>query len=75
MIYLDQQDQTTADTPAEQLMHPGPTTVRANEPLQPLVERMTRADVDGILVTDPEGRLLGLLDRHDAETTLRQKPA
>ncbi|SFQ72722.1 CBS domain-containing protein [Amycolatopsis arida] len=56
-------------------MHPGPTTVRANEPLQPLVERMTRADVDGILVTDPEGRLLGLLDRHDAETTLRQKPA
>jgi rhodanese-related sulfurtransferase len=67
MIYLDEQNQASDDVPAERIMHPGPTTVRANEPLQPLMERMTRADVDGILVTDPEGRLIGLLDWADAD--------
>jgi CBS domain-containing protein/rhodanese-related sulfurtransferase len=58
------------DRRVEELMHPGPTTVRANEPLQPLLGRMERAGVDGILVTDPEGRLIGLLDRRDAASTL-----
>lgn len=54
------------------VMRPGPTTVRANEPLGPLVERMTSAGVDAILVTDPEGRLLGLLDRGHATQVLDQ---
>jgi CBS domain-containing protein len=48
-------------------MRPGPTTIRANEPLEPLIQRMTRRNVEGILVTDPEGRLLRLPDRHGAE--------
>lgn len=44
-------------------MEPGPSTVRAHEPLDPLFERMARRDVDEILVTTPEGRLLGLVRR------------
>lgn len=55
----------------EDAMRTGPTTVRANEPLGPLVERMTQARVDAILVTDPEGRLLGLLDRQHASHVLQ----
>jgi CBS domain-containing protein len=51
-------------------MRPGPTTVRASEPVEPLVERMRKAGVDGILVTDPEGRLIGLMDRRHAENVL-----
>ncbi len=50
----------------EDAMRSGPTTIRANEPLGPLLERMERADVEAILVADPEGHLLGLLDGHDA---------
>ncbi len=65
MVYA--QDVTNHNGPVEQVMRPGPTTVRANEPVPPLVERMHAADVDTILVTNPEGRLLGLLDRHHAE--------
>ena len=57
---------------AEQAMRPGPSTIRANEQLEPLVERMRHANVRRILVTDPEGRLLGLLDRHQAEGTLQR---
>lgn len=57
----------------EDIMRSGSTTIRANEPLAPLVERMKAAGVDGILVTNAEGRLLGLLYRDEAEETLRQR--
>src|SRR6266508_5426702 len=46
---------------AEDVMEPGPTTVRANEPLDPLVDRMQQRKVEEIVVTTPEGRLLGVL--------------
>lgn len=45
------------------VMEPGPTTVRANEPLDPLLERMQKRQVDEIVVTTPEGRLLGVVRR------------
>lgn len=48
---------------AEDVMRPGPTTVRADEPLDPLLERMRRADVAEMIVTSPEGSLLGLVHR------------
>ena len=41
-------DATVAD-----VMRPGPTTVRANEPLQALLARMQQARVGGVPVTDP----------------------
>ena len=59
----------------EDVMKPGPTTVRANEPLQALVERMTKGDVPSILVSDPEGVLLGKLERADAERELGAQAA
>lgn len=51
------------DTPAEAVMAPGPTTVRAHEPLDPLLERMAARNVDEVLVTTPEGQLLGAVRR------------
>src|SRR5713226_8692622 len=39
----------------EDAMEPGPATVRAHEPLDPLLERMARRGVDEIIVTTPDG--------------------
>lgn len=44
-------------------MHPGPTTVRGHELLSPLLERMHDRNVTEIIVTTPEGRLLGVVQR------------
>lgn len=54
-----------------EVMRPGPATVRAHEPLGPLLERMAKARVETIVVTDPEGRLLGLVDRTSGEQAVK----
>jgi rhodanese-related sulfurtransferase len=46
---------------AEEVMLPGPATVRAHEPLADLLSRMERRDVPHMIVTTPEGRLLGVV--------------
>jgi CBS domain-containing protein len=46
---------------AELAMRPGPATVRADEPLEPLLQRMSDRQVDVVLVTTPEGTLLGAI--------------
>jgi rhodanese-related sulfurtransferase len=48
---------------AEDVMDSGPATVRAHEPLEPLLERMERRHVHEIVVTTPEGQLLGVVRR------------
>lgn len=48
---------------AEEVMEPGPTTVRAHEPLDPLLQRMADRNVHEVIVTTPEGRLLGIVTR------------
>ncbi|MBC2907043.1 rhodanese-like domain-containing protein [Streptomyces cupreus] len=58
-----------------QVMRPGPATVRANEPLGPLLERMAKARVRTVVVTTPEGRLLGLMNRTSGEQALQKHPA
>ena len=50
-----------------EVMESGPTTTRADDELQGLVERLHGAGVRSILVTTPEGRLLGVVYREDAE--------
>jgi predicted transcriptional regulator len=55
---------------AEEAMEIGPTTIRPNEPLEPLVERMHRRGVRTIIVSDLKGRLVGILYREDAERAL-----
>jgi CBS domain-containing protein len=49
------------ETRVEEVMEAGPTTVRAHEPLVPLLERMARRQVDEVIVTTPEGELLGVV--------------
>lgn len=69
MVYAaDLRDRDPGAT-VDEVMRPGPSTVRANEPVEPLRARMGQANVDGILVTDPEGRLLGLF--RDSASTAR----
>jgi CBS domain-containing protein len=47
----------------EDIMELGPATVRAHEPLEPLLERMAARGLPEIIVTTPEGRLLGVVHR------------
>lgn len=48
----------------------GPTTIRPSEPLEAITGRMADRDVDALLVTSSDGRLVGLLVRHEAEALL-----
>jgi CBS domain-containing protein len=57
---------------AEQVMEAGPSTVAPDRPLTELVERMREHDLTIMLVTTPEGRLLGVLPRRLAEQTLNR---
>ena len=59
-----------AETPVEQAMEPGPTTFRPDARLAEVVERMRAKDVGSVLVTTSDGRLVGLLERADAERAL-----
>ena len=47
--------------PASQVMRPGPTTVRPSDNLREVRERMRTRHVAQLLVTTPDGELLGLL--------------
>jgi len=51
----------TANGTAEEVMRPGPATVRPNEPLEPTLERMRFRHVSSLLVSTPNGRLLGAI--------------
>jgi CBS domain len=62
-----------AGATAEQLMEPGPSTVRADTPARDLVERLASRDLRTAIVTTPEGRLLGLFSRTAAELRLREE--
>lgn len=48
------------------VVEPGPATVQLTEPLGPLTERMAKARIESILVTTPNGRLLGVMQRSRA---------
>jgi predicted transcriptional regulator len=65
---LDNDDAVTVD----EVMAEGPTTVRPSEELEPLIERMRRAGVDGVLVTASDGRLLGLVERSRGEQAIQE---
>ena len=55
------------DFTVEAVMQPGPATVRANEPLDELLSRMAKHHVQAMIVTTPEGELLGVIRRPDEE--------
>lgn len=52
----------------EAVMDPGPSTVRADADLSRLRERLERQNLPASVVTDPEGRLLGIVRRADLPT-------
>jgi Mg/Co/Ni transporter MgtE len=57
---------------AEDVMEPGPSTVRIDKELPALVERLRAGDLKFAIVTTPEGTLVGVVRRSDAE---RHAPA
>ncbi|MGZ3679702.1 MAG: CBS domain-containing protein [Ktedonobacterales bacterium] len=53
---------------AERVMQPGPTTYRPDIPAREAGARMRARGVDVLPVTTPDGALVGLLRREDAES-------
>lgn len=51
--------------PVEQIMEPGPTTVRPDARVAEVVKRMQDKQVRSMVVTTSDGRLVGLLRRED----------
>ena len=62
------------DATAEQMMESGPTTVRPDGLLQPLVERMVKRGAKLVLATTPQGDLIGAVLREEAERLLVGEP-
>jgi CBS domain-containing protein len=56
-----------AEAVAESVMEPGPSTVRPDTERESLRKRLAERDLKTAVVTDPEGRLLGLVRRADLE--------
>ena len=54
----------------EAVMHPGPSTVRPDTPLETVIKILRDGNVNSTLVTDPEGRLIGTLYLEDAQRKL-----
>ena len=61
------------ETPVEEVMENGPTTVRPDELLADLVGRMQKRNVASILVATPDGVLIGQLNRAEAEAHLASR--
>ncbi len=59
----------------EQVMESGPTTTRPDDPLDAITERLRGRGVDSILVATPDGRLVGILYREEAERVLAEEAA
>jgi CBS domain-containing protein len=55
------------DLPAEEVMEPGPSTVRPDTAVAKLAKRLAERNLRWAIVTDPEGRLLGVAGREDLE--------
>jgi|SRR3954447_2902611 hypothetical protein len=53
------------DAVAEAVMQPGPSTVRADLAPARLRQRLERGDLTTAVITDPDGRLLGVVRRDD----------
>ena len=56
------------------MLEPGPTTVRAHGLLQALVDRMSKRGTKLVVVTTPEGYLIGVLLSQEAERLLSGEP-
>ena len=66
--------QGNPNTLAGDEMEPGPTSVRANEPLAGLVKRMDRRPTRLVVVATAQGQLLGVVIRDEAHRLLQGEP-
>jgi CBS domain-containing protein len=55
------------DEPVERAMSPGPSTFRPNVDVREMAHFMAEHDLASAPITTPEGRLVGMLVREDAE--------
>ncbi len=60
--------------PVAEVMEAGPSTVRPDALLEPLVKRMAKQGTRLVLVTTPQGHLLGALLREEAERFVAGEP-
>ena len=58
------------DAPIEDVMRPGPATIRPDTPLEDVVASLGAAGVANTLVTDPDGRFIGTVYLEDARSRL-----
>jgi CBS domain-containing protein len=54
-----------AGASVETVIEPGPSTIRPHIVIEDLAARLTRSQVRTLIVTDPEGKLLGVVRRDD----------
>ena len=54
----------------EDVMRPGPATIRPDTPLETVVATLEPAEVASTLVTDPDGRFIGTVYLEDARSRL-----
>jgi len=73
---LREKEMASADpeATAEEAMRPGPTTVRPDTPTGKMAERMQKRGTASVLVTPPDGTLIGLLYREEAERYADEQP-
>jgi CBS domain-containing protein len=57
---------------AEDVMEPGPSTIRPNRPAAEVAQRLTEQDLRTTVVTTPGGRLLGVFRRDRVEAAARR---
>ena len=50
---------------AEEVMESGPPTIRPDTPANAVAERLAKRELRFAVVTDPEGRLIGVVRRGD----------
>lgn len=56
-----------------EVMRLGPATIRAHTDLKEAADRMEQAGVKSVLVTDPDGHLIGTLYLEDAQRRLQEE--
>lgn len=56
-----------AGASVEALLEPGPSTIRPHTPIEDLAARVARSEVQTLIVTDPDGKLLGVVRRSDID--------
>ena len=62
------------DATAEQVMEPGPSTFRADTVPATLRQRLERRDLRTAVITDPDGRLIGVVRRDDLPADTEPRP-